>query len=83
MAGNEIASAYVALTTKFSDSPKRAIENELDKVDGTDAGGKIGDGLGKGISNTQAAIAGAFGRADRQSVRRLHYFSQDGQDATR
>ena len=57
----EIASAYVALTTKFSESPKRAIENELDKVDGTDAGGKISDGVGKGITNRQAAIAGAFG----------------------
>lgn len=58
---NEIASAYVTLMTRFGSSPKRVIEDELDKVDGTDAGGKIGEGVGKGISNKQAAIAGAFG----------------------
>lgn len=57
---NEIASAYITLTTKLP-NVKRDIENELDKVDGTDAGGKLGDSVGKGIGTKQAAIAGAFG----------------------
>lgn len=60
MAGNEIASAYITLTTRMP-GVKKDIENELDKVDGTDAGGKIGDSVGKGIGTKQAAIAGAFG----------------------
>lgn len=57
---NEIASAYITLTTKMP-GVKKDIENELDKVDGTDAGGKIGDSVGRGIGTKQAAIAGAFG----------------------
>ena len=57
---NEIASAYITLTTKMP-GVKKDIENALDEVDGTDAGGKLGDDLGKGISNKQAAIAGAVG----------------------
>ena len=60
MAGNEIASAWITLTTKMP-GVKKDIENALGQVDGTDAGGKLGDGLGKGISNKQAAIAGAVG----------------------
>lgn len=57
---NEIASAYITLLTKMP-GVKKDIENELDKVDGTDAGGKIGEDVGKGIGAKQAAIAGAFG----------------------
>lgn len=58
---NEIASAYVTLMTRFADSPKRAIEDELDKVDSEGAGRKMGDGAAKGISTKDAAIVGAFG----------------------
>ncbi len=57
---NEIASAYITLLTKMP-GVKKDIENELDKVDGTDAGGKIGEDVSKGIGAKQAAIAGAFG----------------------
>lgn len=60
MAGVEIASAYVALTTKMP-GVKQDIENELGKVDAEGAGGKVGEGLGRGITNKQAAIAGAVG----------------------
>lgn len=57
----EIAAAYVALYTKFGDSPKKAIETELGNVDADGAGAEIGEGLGKGITTKQAAIAGAVG----------------------
>lgn len=60
MASVEIASAYVSLTTKMP-GVKRDVEAELGKVDGEGAGGKIGDSLGRGITNRQAAIAGAVG----------------------
>lgn len=60
MASIEIADAYVALTTKMP-GVKRDIENELDGVDAEGAGGKIGEGVGKGLTNKQAAIAGAVG----------------------
>lgn len=56
----EIASAYIALTTRMP-GVKKDIENELDNVDSEGAGASIGEGLGKGISGRQAAIAGAVG----------------------
>lgn len=56
----EIASAYVALTVK-APHIKKDIESEIDKVDTDKAGGKLGEGLGQGITNKQAAIAGAVG----------------------
>lgn len=58
--GVEIANAYVALTVK-APNIKRDVESELRKIDGSGAGEKLGDDLGKGISNKQAAIAGAVG----------------------
>lgn len=60
MSSIEIADAYVALRTEMP-GVKKDIENALGKVDTDDAGGKIADGVGKGITNKQAAIAGAVG----------------------
>lgn len=57
---NEIASAYVTLLVKM-DNPKKRIESGLAEADAEGAGAKIADGVGKGISTKQAAIAGAFG----------------------
>lgn len=56
----EIASAYVSLLVK-APGVKKDIENVIDSVDSEGAGGKIADGVGSGITNKQAAIAGAFG----------------------
>ena len=56
----EIASAYVALYTRMP-GVQKDISDSLDKVDSTEAGEKIGTDLGKGITNKQAAIAGAVG----------------------
>lgn len=56
----EIASAYVTLTTRMP-GVKKDIEKTLDGVDTEDVGAKMGDGLGKGITTKQAAIAGAVG----------------------
>lgn len=56
----EIANAYIALTVK-APNIKRDIETELRKADGSDAGEKLGTDLGRGITNKQAAIAGAVG----------------------
>ncbi|RLK47615.1 tape measure protein [Microbacterium telephonicum] len=57
---NEIASAYVALYTKMP-GVKKDIESALGEADAEGAGAKLGDGLGKGISTKQAAVAGAVG----------------------
>lgn len=56
----EIANAYVALTVK-APNIKKDIESELGNVDSDGAGGKIATGLGRGITNKQAALAGAVG----------------------
>lgn len=56
----EIANAYVSLQTKMP-GVQKDIESELGKVDTSAAGGKLGEGLGRGITNKQAAIAGAVG----------------------
>lgn len=60
LVANEIASAYVSLIVQ-AEGTKARVEKELGSVDADAAGGKIGDGLGKGITNKQAAIAGAVG----------------------
>ncbi len=57
---DEIADAYVALYTRMP-GVEKDIQKALDGVDVEDSGEKIGDGLGKGITNKQAAIAGAVG----------------------
>lgn len=56
----EIGTAYISVMTRMT-GVKKDLENALDDVDGVDAGGKIADNVGKGISTKQAAIAGAFG----------------------
>jgi tape measure domain-containing protein len=60
MAGIEIASAYVTLTTKMP-GVKSEIESAVGGVDSSGAGAKIGDGIAGGITGKQAAIAGAVG----------------------
>lgn len=56
----EIADAYISLYTKMP-SVQRDISSALEKVDTEESGKKMGDGIGRGISSKQAALAGAVG----------------------